>query len=138
MKKRKRILNNICALGFKNRGVKVRTDLMNMNTCKGKQGVSYALIETCFIDDLDDMKLYQAKKTEVVNAIASGIISGLGLAAASTPASAPTNKMLESANDITWELNHSHFPILEIDNFVKALDAAKKQIHRYIGVIINL
>lgn len=33
---------------------------------------------------------------------------------------------LTSANDITWELNHSYFPILEVDNFVKALDAAKQ------------
>ena len=120
------ILNNICALGFKNRGVKVRTDLLNMNTCKGKQGVSYALIETCFIDDLDDMKLYQAKKQEVVNAIANGIATGFGLAASNSAPATPQKKMLESANDITWELNHSFFPILEVDNFVKALDAAKK------------
>lgn len=34
--------------------------------------------------------------------------------------------VLTSANDITWELNHSYFPILEVDNFVKALDAAKQ------------
>lgn len=33
---------------------------------------------------------------------------------------------LTSANDITWELNHSYFPILEPENFVKALDEAKK------------
>lgn len=37
-----------------------------------------------------------------------------------------SQKELTSANDITWELNHSYFPILEIDNFVKALDEAKK------------
>lgn len=39
--------------------------------------------------------------------------------------SVATNE-LTSANDITWELNHSYFPILEIDNFVKVLDEAKK------------
>ena len=32
----------------------------------------------------------------------------------------------ESANDIAWELNHAYFPITEMDAFVKALDAAKK------------
>ena len=74
------ILNNICSLGFKNRGVKTRSDLKNMNICKGSQGVSYALLETCFIDDLDDMKLYQSKKSEVIEAIANGIIAGFGLA----------------------------------------------------------
>ena len=33
----------------------------------------------------------------------------------------------ESANDITWELNHSHFPITNTDAFVKALDEAKRK-----------
>lgn len=74
----KAILNNICALGFKSRGIKVRTNLQNMNVCKGKQGVSYALLETCFIDDLDDVKLYQNNKDKVISAIANGIISGFG------------------------------------------------------------
>lgn len=114
------ILNNICKLGFKNRGVKARNDLLNMNVCKGKQNVSYALLETCFIDDADDMKLYLAKKNDVVNAIAQGMITGFNLG------TLETKKELTSANDITWELNHSYFPILETDNFVKALDEAKK------------
>lgn len=87
------ILNNICALGFKNRGVKTRTNLLNMNTCKGKQKVSYSLIETCFIDDLDDIKLYQSKKTEVVNAIAKGIISGFELSATSSTESEELDMM---------------------------------------------
>lgn len=34
--------------------------------------------------------------------------------------------MLETANDITWELNHSYFPITETEKFVKELDKAKK------------
>jgi N-acetylmuramoyl-L-alanine amidase len=73
------IINGIAALGFTNRGVKRRTDLLNMNTCKKVQGVSYALLETCFIDNQNDMKLYQAKKQNVVQAIAKGIITGFGL-----------------------------------------------------------
>lgn len=73
------ILENISALGFKNRGVKVRSNLQNMNVCKGSQGVSYALLETCFIDDADDVKLYQAKKSAVITAITNGIVSGFGL-----------------------------------------------------------
>lgn len=113
------ILKNICGLGFRNRGVKVRSDLLNMNVCKGKQGVSYALLETCFIDDADDIKLYIDKKNYIVEAIANGIISGFGLKAKQT--------YLENANDIAWELNHSYFPITEMSNFVKALDKAKKE-----------
>lgn len=74
------ILSNIAALGFKNRGVKRRSDLRNMNVCKKNYGVSYALIEVCFIDDRDDVNLYQQKKTEIIDAIVNGIASGFGLA----------------------------------------------------------
>lgn len=35
--------------------------------------------------------------------------------------------MLTSANDITWELNHSYFPITETAKFVKELEEAKKK-----------
>lgn len=73
------IVKNIAALGFRNRGVKRRTDLQNMNICRRVQNVSYALLETCFIDDKDDMDLYVAKKNDVVKAVADGIIKGFGL-----------------------------------------------------------
>lgn len=72
------ILKNFKAIGFKNRGVKRRSDLLVMNTCK-KQGVSYALIETCFMDDADDMKLYTYRKAAVADAIVNGIVDGFGL-----------------------------------------------------------
>lgn len=75
----KQIIENISKIGFANRGVKHRSNLLNMNICKGKQGVSYALLETCFIDDIDDMKVYTANKDKVASAIADGIISGFGL-----------------------------------------------------------
>lgn len=34
--------------------------------------------------------------------------------------------LLTSANDIAWELNHSYFPITEMERFVKALEEAKR------------
>ena len=36
-------------------------------------------------------------------------------------------KMLTSANDIVWELNHSYFPITETAKFVKELEEAKQK-----------
>lgn len=75
----KYILNNISALGFKNRGIKPRNDLKGMNTCKRKQGVSYALLETCFIDDKDDMVLYEKTKDKIADAVVSGVVKGFGL-----------------------------------------------------------
>jgi len=36
-------------------------------------------------------------------------------------------RKLESANDITWELNHTYFPIDDMQGFVKMLEKAKKE-----------
>lgn len=71
------IVRNISSLGFKNRGVKRKNyDLINYIK---KQGVSSALLEVCFINDTDDMKLYNAKKHEIAAAVAKGIADGYKL-----------------------------------------------------------
>lgn len=71
------IVKGISNIGFRNRGVK-RKNFAVINNIKS-QGVSSALLEVCFIDDKDDIKLYQSRKTEVIKAIATGIINGFGL-----------------------------------------------------------
>ncbi len=43
-----------------------------------KRGVSHALVETCFIDDRDDMDLYKAKFDAIARAIADGVAEGFG------------------------------------------------------------
>ena len=74
-----KILDNMAELGFTNRGVKRKNDLIVANVCKGQQNVSYALMEVCFIDDIDDMTLYNMKKQEIINAIVSGMVEGFVL-----------------------------------------------------------
>lgn len=64
------ICKNIAALGFTNRGVK-SSGFAVINTARSK-GVRAALLEVCFIDDADDMKLYLSKKNQVVDAIVKG------------------------------------------------------------------
>lgn len=71
------ICRRISALGFKNRGVKRRDNLQVMNTVH-RAGISHALVETCFIDDADDMKLYKEKFYDIARAIADGIAEGFG------------------------------------------------------------
>lgn len=71
------ICRRISALGFKNRGVKRRDNLWVMNTVH-RAGISHALVETCFIDDADDMKLYKAKFYDIARAIADGVAEGFG------------------------------------------------------------
>lgn len=60
---------NIASIGFHNRGVKKRTGLKFLNGTKSKA----LLIEVCFVDDLDDAKLYKANKDKIARAIADGI-----------------------------------------------------------------
>lgn len=53
-----RVVEEIAALAFKNRGVKIRTDLYVLHRTNSPA----MLIECCFVDDKDDVKLYDAKK----------------------------------------------------------------------------
>lgn len=64
-------------LGFPNRGVK-RKNWSVISTAR-RQGVPAVLLEVCFIDDPDDMRLYEGRFMEVVQAIAGGIISACNL-----------------------------------------------------------
>ena len=71
------IVKGIASLGLKNRGVK-RKNWAVINHCKNR-GISCALLEVCFIDDADDMKIYNAKKDSIADAITKGIVDGFGL-----------------------------------------------------------
>ena len=61
------ILNSIVALGFTNRGIKVNQDLYVLANTKSQA----LLIECCFVDDADDVKLYNYEKMAL--AIVKGI-----------------------------------------------------------------
>ncbi len=74
------ICKRVSEIGFRNRGVKKRGDLYVMNYVKKQNGISHALVEICFIDDADDMKLYISSKPETAKAIAKGVAEGFGLA----------------------------------------------------------
>ena len=71
------ILRRVCALGFTNRGVKRSSGLAVLKHVFNR-GVSHALIETCFIDDKDDMTLYGNKFNQIAVAIADGVAEGFG------------------------------------------------------------
>ncbi|MCI7126189.1 MAG: N-acetylmuramoyl-L-alanine amidase [Agathobaculum sp.] len=73
------ILRRMAALGFRNRGVKRSGGFAVQRHCTGR-GVSHALIETCFVDDKDDMTLYKARFNDIARAIADGVAEGFGKA----------------------------------------------------------
>jgi N-acetylmuramoyl-L-alanine amidase len=64
-----KIANSISKLGYRNRGVKERKDLYFLGNTKAPA----LLIECCFVDDKDDIKLYDTDK------LAKAIIAGLGI-----------------------------------------------------------
>lgn len=61
------VCSAISALGFKNRGVKTSTSLYILKNTKAPS----MLIECCFVDDKDDVQLYDTKK--MAQAIVYGI-----------------------------------------------------------------
>lgn len=62
-----KVCESISELGFKNRGVKVRNDLRFLRTTKAPA----MLIECCFVDDKDDVQLYDCQS--MAHAIVYGI-----------------------------------------------------------------
>ena len=74
------ILRRVCALGFRSRGVKRSSGLAVLKHVF-RRGVSHALIETCFIDDKDDMTLYGRQFDAIARAIADGVADGFGMEA---------------------------------------------------------
>lgn len=59
------------------------SSLLVNSTCR-KQGVSHALLETCFITSATDMQWYQANKKVIAMQIVNAIIEGFGLSSATT------------------------------------------------------
>lgn len=99
------ILRRIAALGFKNRGVKRSSGLAVLKHVF-KRGVSHALIETCFIDDLDDMQLYGAKFAQIAQAIADGVAEGFGKTVQQTAPGKEDDEMVEKK---TIQLDGSNY-----------------------------
>lgn len=86
------VIDNIAAFGFRkrgNNGISRRNDLLNMNKAL-KLGVDYALLETCFYDNVADMNIYNKNKAAIAKAIVDGIVSAFGLGEVEKPAPAPT------------------------------------------------
>ncbi|MDE7436654.1 MAG: N-acetylmuramoyl-L-alanine amidase [Lachnospiraceae bacterium] len=75
----KRVCEKIAAMGYKNRGVKLRPELYVLNKTKAPA----MLVECCFVDDADDVALYDAGR--MAKAIAEGITGATITSAAPAP-----------------------------------------------------
>jgi hypothetical protein len=95
------ILQNMEELGYRNRGVKTENFLV-INKVKNL-GVSSALLETCFVDDVDDMELYENRFNETISAIARGICVGFGVGYTEEDTDDSTDEPEESADCMSRE-----------------------------------
>lgn len=67
-----RVLNKLVALGFRNRGVKINKNLGVLRNTKAPA----FLIEVCFVDDKDDVTLYNKLGCKrIAHAIAEGMVN---------------------------------------------------------------
>ncbi|EJO5349016.1 N-acetylmuramoyl-L-alanine amidase [Clostridium botulinum] len=75
------VLNNICALGYANRGIKDGSGLYVLKHTKAKA----MLIECCFCDNSGDMNRFNAEN------MANAIVKGLVATTVNIPSQPPTN-----------------------------------------------
>ncbi|MCD7745139.1 MAG: N-acetylmuramoyl-L-alanine amidase [Lachnospiraceae bacterium] len=74
----KAILQAVKSTGISSHsGLCRRSDLFNMNRCNANN-VSYGLLETCFIDDKDDMTFYNKNKKAIAQAVADALLDSFG------------------------------------------------------------
>ena len=81
-----KIVDAIAKVGFTNRGVKKQS--FGVISTASRAGVRASLLEVCFIDDADDMKIYTAKTSQIIGAIKDGLVLGLNLKATAKQANA--------------------------------------------------
>lgn len=112
-----RIVKEIATLGFRNRGVKERPKLYFLN----KTNAPALLVECCFTDDKDDVKMYNAEK--MANAIVKGITGTTPTYTPSTPPDVPqkeekvryypkyngkTNSLVDALNSLGIDSSKAH------------------------------
>lgn len=87
-----RVVDSIAALGFRNRGVKERQSLYVLRHTKAPA----MLIECCFVDDPDDVSLYNADR------MAAAIVAGITGQAAETTADAAKLATMSQKEFVDW------------------------------------
>lgn len=107
----KKVSAAIASVGLYDRGAKRRTDLANMNLC-ARKGVPYILIETAFIDNKADMKLYHAKIYDLWGKVADAVCSYYGVKKyASAGGNASSNGWKKEGSD--WYYYKNGEPVKE-------------------------
>lgn len=114
------IANKICSevskLGYRNRGIKIRPELYVLRKTKAKA----LLVECCFVDDKDDVDLYNYKT------MASAIVKGLtGQVLDETPKTTTTTTTNTTTSGVLYRVQVGAYSKKEnAENMLKKLKAA--------------
>lgn len=110
------VLKNLCeTAGYANRGVK-RKNFTVIQSIKS-QGISSALLEVCFVDNVIDIDIYEQKKELLAQAVAIGIAEGFGLSYIPSENDINNNEVIPNwaKNAIDWCNNNDLFPNITVD-----------------------
>ena len=77
----KRIVDNLAALGFKNRGQKVRKELYELRNTKMKA----VIVETCFVEATKDVEIYRKNGADKVGKVIAEAIANKKVPAPKPP-----------------------------------------------------
>lgn len=121
------------AAGLRNRGVKYRSDLQNMNHVNRKK-VNYSLIETCFITNSNDMALYKANMNNVVEAIAKSFINYYNI---SDKEEIDMNEIKRLENMIAGLNNTANAMNLKMQDMQTHLSSLEKRLQRVEDATVN-
>lgn len=94
-------LKNVLEKYFKSRGFKLVDWLYNANAMENT-GISYRLIEVCFIDNNADMAIYEKNKHVIARELME-VIEGHKISETPKPTPKPTPKAQASTNDLGIE-----------------------------------
>ncbi|MDS1005144.1 N-acetylmuramoyl-L-alanine amidase [Clostridium sporogenes] len=93
-----RVLNNICALGYTNRGIKEGSNLYVLRHTKAKA----MLIECCFCDNSGDMRKFNADK--MADAIVKGLVDKTTSATLNSKPSTPNPQQPSKKHPLITQL----------------------------------
>lgn len=120
----KKICSKIEVLGYENRGVKIRTNLGVLSKTKAQA----LLVECCFVDDKDDIDLYNYKR--IAKAIVEGVLNKTISITVPEPTPIPSEEVFyrvvsgsfndkNNADDRKVKLEKDGFDGVFLDAFVK-------------------
>ena len=117
-----KILNNLAALGFKNRGLKDGLNGQHLHDVKAtKTGVATVLVEVCFCEATEDVRIYKKVGSDAVGkAIAEGMLGhsiNKSVPISTNKPVIPATRVNNSIAQLQEECNNQGFSNQKVDGF---------------------